>query len=130
MWARREKIISGVVLDCQTNKPISDVEVSVNQIGWGFDRYLVWDKSYVYATKSDNLGHFKISYRVGSSANILAKKERYITTQQFEHPTDGVMVKLLKGNKPLEVTYNCKLSSECLQTTVENNVQVSRNICL
>ena len=128
--ARREKTISGFVLDCQTNKPIDNTEVFVNQRGWGFDRYLIWDKSYVYVGKSDNLGYFKISYKVGNSANISAKKEGYITAQQFEKPKDGVILKMLRGSKPLEVTYKCRLSSECLQTTIENNVQVTRNICL
>ena len=131
MWARREKTISGFVFDCQTNNAVVNAKVSVNQIGWGIDNNrLVWDKSYVYDTQSDTAGFFKISYRVGNSAKILASKDDYITAEQFEHPKDGVMVKLLRGNKPLEVTYNCKLLSECLQATIENNVQVTRNVCL
>lgn len=130
IFARREKTIAGYIVDCQTNSPIIGVDVTVNQIGWGFDGHLVWDKSYVYSAKSDDSGYFKISYNVGSSANITAQKNGYIKAQRFEDPKDGIMVKLLKGNKPPEVTYNCKLSSECLQTTVENNMQVTRNICL
>lgn len=75
-------------------------------------------------------GFFKISYRVGNSAKILTKKDGYITSEQFENPKDGIIIKMLQGNRPLERTYNCRLSSGCLQTTVENNVQVTRNICL
>lgn len=129
IFARREKTVAGHIVDCQTNNPIIGAEVVVNQRGWGFDGYLVWDKSYVYSAKSGNSGYFKINYNVGSSANITAQKDGYIKAQQFESPKDGVVVKMLLGNKPLEVTYNCKLSSECLQTTVKNNVQVTRNVC-
>lgn len=129
IFARREKTIAGQIVDCQTNSPIVDAEVAVNQIGWGFNDYLVWDKSYVYSAKSDNSGYFKIGYKVGNSANITAQKDGYIKAQQFEYPRNNVIIKMLQGNKPTEVTYNCKSSSECLETTLENGVQVTRNIC-
>ncbi len=130
IFARREKTIAGHIVDCQTNSPIVGAEVAVNQRGWGFNDYLVWDKSYVYSAKSDNSGYFKIKYRVGSSADITAQKDGYIKAQQFENPYDDVIIKMLQGNKPLELTYNCKLSSACYEATLENDVQVTRNICL
>lgn len=130
IFARREKTIAGHIVDCQTNSPIVGAEVAVNQIGWGFNDYLVWDKSYVYSAKSDNSGYFKIRYKVGDSANVTAQKDGYIKAQQFEDSRSDVVIKMLQGNKPIEVTYNCKLSSECYKTTLENGVQVTRNICL
>jgi len=130
IFARREKAIIGHIVDCQTNNPIAGAGVAVNQIGWGFNDYLLWDKSYAYSAKSDNSGYFKIKYRVGSSANITVQKDGYIKAQQFEYPRDDVIIKMLQGDKPTEVTYNCKLSSECLETTLENGIQVTRNICL
>lgn len=130
VFARREKIIAGRIVDCQTNSPVGGAEVAVNQIGWGFSGHLVWDESYVYRAKSDDSGYFKIKYRVGSSANIMVKKDGYINAHQFEYSRNDVIIKVLQGNKSTEVTYNCKLSSECLETTFENGVRVARNVCL
>ncbi len=120
---------TGQVLDCQTNDPIAKAEVSVSLRGWGFsDGGLVWDKEYVNSTQSDDSGRFKIS--LGSnSALIKVTKEGYITAEQREEPGKEIIVRALKGNDSIEVTYNCKLSSECLSCSVEGNAKVCKNIC-
>ncbi len=129
--ARRDKIAAGHVVDCQTNAPIAGADVSVIQIGWGFNNgSLVWDRSYVYRATSDDTGRFGVTYNVGSSANIIVKKEGYIDAQQYEDENSNIAIRILRGNKPMELTYNCKLSSECYVTRTEGNVQVTSNICL
>jgi len=128
--ARQDKTISGIVVDCETGKSLTDVEVSVNQRGWGFDKYLVWDKDYVYRTRSNESGYFEITYQVGSSAHLIARKDGYLRADKYEYPQDGVTVRMLQGDAPAEVTYDCKGLSECLKTTVEDGVQVTRNVCL
>jgi hypothetical protein len=127
--SRREKVVSGHVLDCATGRPIAGAEVHANQSGWGFGDYLVWDKPYISSAVTDDTGHFTMTYRVGDSANISAEKKGFLKALQYESPRSDAVIKLLQGNKAAEVTYNCKLSSECLVTTLENNVQVSRNVC-
>jgi hypothetical protein len=130
-FERKDKSITGVVLDCASNQPIPNVEVSVNQRSWGFiDGSLVWDRDYISKATTSNSGEFTITYEVGSSTNIKTEKEGYITAWQFENPKQGIIIRMLQGNKPGEVTYNCKSSSECLQTTIEDGVQVTKNVCV
>ena len=131
LFARGEKTLSGVVLDCITNQPVANVEVSTNQRGWGFiEGSLVWDKDYISKTTTSSSGEFTTTYSAGGTADIKASKEGYITAQQFENPKERMVVRILQGDKPREVTYNCRLSSECLETRIENNVQITRNVCL
>ncbi|OGI60536.1 hypothetical protein A2641_03315 [Candidatus Nomurabacteria bacterium RIFCSPHIGHO2_01_FULL_37_25] len=131
IYTRREKVISGYVRDCGTNEVINNAEVSVNQVGWGFQNgNIVWDKMYVNSVHTDSLGYFQILYRVGSSANLMSKKAGYITAQQYEYPAEDITINMLKGYKPTEVTYNCKLSSECLSCANEDGVKVCRDVCM
>ena len=130
LFARREKIVAGRIVDCETRSPVVGAYVEASQHGWGISGgQLVWDKPYPSGTKSGNSGDFVIHYRVGSAARLGAIKDGYIKALQPEVPRKGVVIGMLRGDKPTEVTYNCKLSSECFQTTVENGMPVSRNIC-
>jgi len=127
---RNEKQIDGYVLDCETESPIGNAEVSVNQRGWGtHNGQLVWDKDYTTVTTSDDSGYFVISYRVGSSAHIQVKKSGFINAEQWEYP-GTITVKILRGDKPTEMTNYCKVSSECLSCIIENGIQVCRNTCI
>ena len=131
MFARRDKVVAGHVVDCQTNAPIAGADILVSQSGWGFSNgSLVWDRTYVYRATSDETGSFELTYNVGSSANIGVHKDGYLQAQQYEEARAGILVGLLKGDKPTERTYYCKLSSQCFVTRVEGNVQVTTNICL
>jgi hypothetical protein len=126
----REKAVSGQVVDCETNEKIMDAKVSLQQRGWGFDGGLVWDKTYVSETLTNGVGEFEATFRVGNNANILVSKDGYVNAQQFEEPAKNISVRMLRGNYPTEVTYNCTLSSECLKKTVEGGVTVFRNSCV
>ncbi len=85
-------MIEGKSVDCNTNNPIADVQISTNQSGWGFSNgQLVWDKDYITTAQSDASGLFKLSYKVGDSADIKARKEGYITAEQFESPATGIV---------------------------------------
>lgn len=127
---RREKTISGYVLDCNTSNQIDGAEISVNQRGWGFARgSLVWDKDYVTTTESDISGHFAIKYKVGSSADLKGKKEGYLIAEQFEFSGDNVEIKMLKG-EGTDITYHCKKSTECLSCSMEGTTEVCKNVCL
>jgi hypothetical protein len=129
--ARRDKIVAGHVVDCQTNAPIAGAGVLVTQSGWGFSNgSLVWDRSYVYRTTSDDTGRFSVTYNVGSSADILVEKKGYIRAQQYEEENSSISIRILRGDKPMERTYYCRLSSECYVTRMEGNVQVTSNVCL
>ena len=132
LYSRREKLIGGFVLDCSTNKPIENAEVSVNQRGWGFDNGPVWDKDYTTSSKSDTSGHFEIRFRVGSSVHLMVKKAGYFTAEQYEYPKDGVEIKMLQGEGKNfnDITYNCKKSSECLSCKMGGNVEVCKNTCI
>ena len=130
---RSEKTISGNVLDCETNEPIPNAEISINQRGWGRSpatNEVVWDKDYIITSQSDDSGYYEISYKVGSSAHIRAKKEGYIKAEQFEYPGQEINIRMLRGNKLTEATYNCKLSSECLFCENIDGVETCRNICI
>lgn len=103
----------------------------VTQSGWGFSNgSLVWDRSYVYRTTSDDTGRFSVTYNVGSSADILVEKKGYIRAQQYEEENSSISIRILRGDKPMERTYYCRLSSECYVTRMEGNVQVTSNVCL
>ena len=122
----REKIVSGIVVDCTTNEPIAGAEVSAHQ----HITFAIGHEGFVYRTTSDDTGAFKLSYKVGDAAQMTVRKDGYIAAQQFEYPREDIVVRMLQGNAPTEVTYNCKLSSECLETTIESGVQVTRNVCV
>jgi len=127
-YARREKAVSGYVLDCGTNDSIVNAEVSVNQVGWGFENgQPVWDKSYVTNVRSDSRGYFRIAFDVGSSAHLTALKDGYLTAEQWEYPGDSIAIKMLKGDDTSERTYNCKRSSECLSCRKEDSVEVCKS---
>jgi hypothetical protein len=132
VFFRREKVVAGQVVDCDSGEPVSEVLVAVNQHGWGFvDRSLVWDKSYVTAGKSGENGSFLIGFKVGSSANITTTAEGYMKAQQYEIPSRNVVIKIRKGTEPPgQVTHNCRLTEECISCTLENNVQVCKNVCV
>jgi len=129
IFLRNDKIVAGYVTDCQTQEPISGATVEVNQRGWGFEKYLIWDKSYIYKTTTNTSGYFKITYNVGKSAHIVAHKPGYLKAWQFENPSEDISIGITKGNKENESTQRCRLSSECIITTTENNVSIIRNIC-
>lgn len=129
-FARREKIIEGQVVDCNTSQPITGAVVLVNQRGWGIrNNNIVWDNNYQTQTHTDQEGHFKLSFHVGSSANIIVNKDGYLDAHQYEYPGTDIIVGLKQGLSSIERTYRCKLASECLETTYENGVQVSRDVC-
>jgi hypothetical protein len=128
--ARREKMVSGTVVDCESGLPVPGATISLRQSGWGYSEYLVWDKAYPFQTESDASGHFEAIWRVGDVANISAKKDGYLEAMQHEFPGSEVMVRMRKGSSPIDVTYGCRTSSECYQTTVNNGVEELRNICL
>src|SRR3989338_3949845 len=124
-------VITVFFIYTRREKVINNAEVSVNQVGWGFQNgNIVWDKMYVNSVHTDSLGYFQILYRVGSSANLMSKKAGYITAQQYEYPAEDITINMLKGYKPTEVTYNCKLSSECLSCANEDGVKVCRDVCM
>ena len=41
---RYTRWITGVVFDCMTGQPIPNVKVEARQLGWGYDKGLVWDR--------------------------------------------------------------------------------------
>ena len=130
LYAFREKTISGSVIDCQTNEPVASAEIVVSQKFLEFKSGVVWFKSYISRAVGDPDGYFQVTYRVGNSADILAKKDGYISARQFEGPGDGVVIKMLQGENPAELTYNCRLLSECLVDSIEDDVRVYRNTCV
>jgi hypothetical protein len=129
----KEKYVQGTVIDCDTDNPIRDAEISVNQRGWGTNNgQLVWDKDFVYLAKTDENGRFYIKYKVGSSVNLRAKKQGYLAAEQWEEKNSDVVMKMQQGDipYPLEVTYNCKTLSECMKCEMVNNVNTCRNVCI
>jgi len=127
---RNDKTISGLVMDCQTNNPIAKVQVTVNQRGWGrIKGQLVWDKDYIYKSVTDDSGYFKITYQVGSSAHIRAKKNGYLIAEQWEEPGEDIIIKMLKGDNPKEITYDCNLLSDCIKSEMKGEVEVFTNVC-
>jgi len=130
LYAFREKTISGSVVDCQTNEPVASAEIVVNQSFLEFKGGVIWFKSYISRAMGDPDGHFQVTYRIGNSADILARKDGYISARQFEGPGDGVVIKMLQGGNPAELTYHCRLLSECLVDSIEDGVRVYRNTCV
>ncbi len=120
--------ISGQVIDCETNDPIVRAEIGLYQ-----QTLLTWDKVHLFQNKSDDYGKFSIKYNFDSVAQIRVKKDGYIKANQYEPPKDGIIIRMLKGDKPLEVTYNCQLSSECNKQISEirngKKVTISWNNC-
>ena len=122
-------IAKGYVYDCQTHQPISDVEVSLNNRGWGlYNNQLIWDKDYSYKAATNNDGSFRIAYK-GTPTDIQAKKQGYYLAQKYDYPNQNIKLELLSGNNASEVTYNCKLSFECIKKEIINGVETSRDVC-
>lgn len=129
-FARRTKTINGRVIDCATSTPIVGATVTAAQSGWGFrNGQLVWDKNYITAVPTDSAGSFILSYRVGSSATLIATASGYLTAQQYEYPGRAKTIRMRRGTDPSEVTYDCRLSSECVESVLRNGVQISWNKC-
>ncbi len=77
---RFEKQIEGRVVDFKTGLPLADVTIYADQSGWGFsDGQLLQNKKYRTRAFTDREGRFKIRYRVGSSANLQAGLDGYLT---------------------------------------------------
>jgi hypothetical protein len=121
--------IEGHVFDCQTKQPIAGARVEVHETDWGKrDGSVVWDKEYIYAADTDSQGNYRIEYRHDSSAKVVLHKEGYRITQHFTSPSKKVDMGMLAG-PGTEWSEKCKPLSECLHTTMENGVQVTRDVC-
>jgi hypothetical protein len=121
--------IAGRVFDCQTKQDVAGARVEVHETDWGErDGGIVWDKDFVYAADTDAQGRYKIEYRHDSSAKVLVRKDGYSITQHFTGPSEHVDMGLLTG-PATEWTEQCKPLKECLHTTMENGVQVTRDVC-
>lgn len=91
--------IEGTVIDNSTQAPISGVTVAVSNRGWGFaDGGLVWDKDYVYQTTTDHLGRFRIAYRVGSSAHVIATQPGYQPHDDWHDRNSTITIRLKQRN--------------------------------
>ncbi len=125
-----EKNISGQILDCSTNLPISGAQIKLVQSGFGIDQA----KLYTYNTESRENGDFAISWNVGNSAHILANKLGYQQAEQNEQPRGNIIIKLLKStsssqDKAPESTHYCKPVSECIQSQNQNGLTVYKDMC-
>jgi len=121
--------IEGRVFDCQTRQSIAGARVEVHETDWGRGSSgVVWDKDYIYSADTDAQGHYKIEYRHSSSAKVLVHQDGYRITQHFTSPSSQVDMGLLPGSGS-EWSEKCKPLSECLHTTMENGVQVTRDVC-
>jgi hypothetical protein len=121
--------IAGRVFDCQTQQPVPGARVEVHETDWGKGATgVVWDKDYVYSADTDAQGNYSIEYRHDSSAKVLVHKDGYRITQHFTAPSKQVDMGMLAG-PATEWTEKCKPLNECLHTTMENGVQVTRDVC-
>jgi hypothetical protein len=121
--------VAGRVFDCGTQQPIAGARVEIHQTDWGVrEGGPVWDKDFVYSATTDAQGKFSVSYAHGSDAKILVKKNSYMVTQHFSAPSGAVEMGLLKG-KEIEYSEKCRPLKDCLHTTMENGVQVTRDVC-
>ena len=121
--------LAGRVFDCKTQQPVAGARVEIHQTDWGMrDGGVVWDKDFAYSTTSGEDGKFTVSYSHGSDAKILVKKSGYMVTQHFSAPSTAAEVGLLAG-KESDYSEKCKPLNECLRTTTENGVQVTRDVC-
>ncbi len=125
------KSISGVVVSCDTGLPIAAAEVAVYGAGWGMSNgKLIWDKSYGSTTQTDSSGRYDLTYKLGTS--LQTKKEGYLTAQNHVKNGDTVQVKLREITAdvdPTELTFDCRLSSECYKLREEGDVIVGWNDC-
>lgn len=129
LLSRQSNVAEGYVTDCESNIPVEGAQVSLNERGWGFrDGQLVWDKDYAYTALTTKQGFFQIIYK-GNPTDIKATKSGYLLEQKYETPSKNVSLKMLRGDMPTEVTYDCKLSKECLVTIVDHGVQITKNVC-
>lgn len=127
------KSVTGVIVDCESSKPIGEASVTLygNGWGWGENGGLLWDKTYSSATISNSTGAFTIQYKLGTS--LVTQKDGYHTAQNFVKNGEQVDVRLRKITDPQlsnQRTYNCMLESECYKTRIENDVEISWNNCL
>jgi hypothetical protein len=96
-----EHFIEGTVVDYETGEPIEGATVSANQTGWDFSNLpsVVWDHTYVFDGLSNEQGKFHTIYNVGTSANMKAEKEGYVTYRHW-YPQDSSAVIKLKPRDP------------------------------
>ncbi len=123
------KTLSGSVIDCQTQQPIENAEVTVYGTGWGWDNGLIWDKSYSSQARTAADGKFSLSYSLGNV--VITRLDGYHMAESYTG-SDQTTIQLLKITdlaKSSERTFNCKLSSECYKTRIENDVEISWNDC-
>jgi hypothetical protein len=129
---QKTKHISGTVMDCETNEPITDAAVSIygNSWGWSDAGGLIWDKEYSATTQSTLSGAFTLEYILGTS--VVTRKDGYYTAQNFIEGGAMVEVGLRKINDlqpATERTYTCRFESECVKSRIENGVDISWNDC-
>src|SRR3954464_5117189 len=121
--------IEGRIFDCQTKQAVAGARVEVHETDWGKrDGGVVWDKDYIYSADTDSQGRYKIEYRHDSSAKVVVHKDGYRVTQHFTGPSNQVDMGLLAGPGS-EWSEKCKPLNECVHTTMEKGVQVTRDVC-
>ncbi len=87
--------IEGRVIDSASGEPLAGVTVAVSNRGWGFhDDELVWDKDHIYPTTSDSTGQFRIVYKVGSSAHVIATADGYDTYDGWHDSNTSITIHL------------------------------------
>ena len=123
-------------MDCETNQPISGALVSLSQSDWGRadEGYLIWDKVSTNQTLTNDDGSFEISFFIKSSLNVGVKKEGYYFAVNYFDQEKDVIIKIrklqnLSASTSQIITYDCKLSTECYVTKIENNIKRSWNNC-
>ncbi len=82
LYLGREKSISGYVYDCFTQRPISNVEIDALQTGVRYVSEVLPIFGYRHNsfTKTDDSGHFTITYTIGSTADLWFHSNGY-----FDH---------------------------------------------
>lgn len=90
--------IEGTVVD-SSGAPLPGVTVAVKNRGWGLSNgQLVWDKEYVYQTRSDSAGRFRIIYDVGGSAHLTATAQGYQPYDGWHDHNSAVTILLKRLN--------------------------------
>lgn len=90
------KNVTGTVYDCSTGDPISGAKVKMIGRGWGLrDNLIVWDKEYLWSDTSDELGHYNINYRIGTT--LKAEKEGYLTTTEYTYAGKDINLGLISN---------------------------------
>lgn len=132
------KRISGIVYDCETEKPLAGAEVTLAQ-----QTIFTWDRTHIYSGITNKEGEFDIPFNIGNVVNVKVAKDEYLLAEESgesnirtriglirRKDTDGYFISTATGGiESKGPSRQCRRYAECTAVEEVNGIESSWNTC-